>query len=230
MLGLTYGDERSVELAGEIARTLCHAAYSASVELAEERGRFPFLDPHLYLRGDFVRRSLPGDLLAAIRRHGIRNSHLLAVAAGTISLLAGGISNGIEPVFAFTLDRTNRGAAGEPAQYRLSDPAWREWRRLHGEGAALPDCFVTAADIAPRAHLEVQGAVQHWVDGAVSKTVNLPSDLPFSEFETLFFQAYDLGLKGCTTFRANPARGSVMSAQVDSRAGAHCCSIEREAD
>ena len=109
-------------------RTICHAAYRASVDLARERGAFPLFDPGPYLRSHFI-RSLPGDIVQGIAEHGIRNSHLTAIApTGTISLLAGNVSSGAEPVFAFRVNRRLLGPDGSWQRFELEDYAHRLWR------------------------------------------------------------------------------------------------------
>jgi len=228
MLGIEYGTPHSLEIAARIMRTICHAAYRASSALAREKGAFPLFETEQYLAGEFV-SALPQDIRDAIRRDGIRNSHLTAIApAGTISLLAGNVSSGLEPVYAADCSRSVRLADGRIESFEVADYACALYR---GSGAtALPPAFVAAADIEPRAHLAMQAALQPHVDNAISKTINVPEDLDFEVFCSLYEEAYALGLKGCTTFRPNPVTGSVLTAHTVAEAPAHCCSIEREAD
>jgi ribonucleoside-diphosphate reductase alpha chain len=211
---------------------ICHSAYRASAGLAAEKGPFPFFDAEPYLEGPFV-RSLPEDVRTAVREQGLRNSHLTAVApTGTISLFANNVSSGVEPVYDFEYRRRVRGADGEYAWHDLQDYALREWRRLRGD-EAVPDWFVDAHDLMPRDHLAMQAAVQPFVDNAISKTINVPEHFEFGAFESLYQEAYDLGLKGCTTFRPNPVTGSVLAAgepPTVEEPGAQCCSLDREND
>ena len=157
--------------------------------------------------------------------------HLTAIApAGTISLFANNISSGIEPVFAFETQRRVRGADGEYKLHAASDYAWRLWRQSH-PGEALPEYFVTATSLTPRQHLEMQAALQPYVDSAISKTINVPADYDFDAFKDIYRQAYRLGLKGCTSFRPNEVTGSILSAS-DAQSMAEmetgCCNLERE--
>jgi ribonucleoside-diphosphate reductase alpha chain len=229
MLGVHYGSAAGRELAVRIITAIRDAAYRASVALAREKGAFPLFDTAAFSAAPGIMR-LPGDIRRAIARDGIRNSHLTAIApTGTISLLAGNVSSGIEPAYELRYQRRVLGAHGAWVTHELEDFAHGLWRAQHGE-AAVPDTLVTATALEPDAHLQMQAAVQPYVDHAISKTINVPQDLPFEDFETLYQRAYDLGLKGCTTFRPNPVTGAVLSTgkTVDSQASG--CSIERECD
>lgn len=227
MLGYRYGSPESLNVARKIMETLCHTAYRASIDIAREKGSFPFLDADAYLKGEFVRH-LPADIRHGIHETGIRNSHLVAIApAGTISLLANNVSSGLEPVFDFSYRRRILGDDGKAGTYDLVDDAYRRWRERHGESETLPSCFVDARNLDPETHLEMQAALQPFVDNAISKTINVPEDFDFERFKSLYELAYKKGLKGCTTFRANPVTGEVLSSV---REGTLCCSINREAD
>ena len=230
MLGLTYGEERALSLARDLMRSICHAAYRASIALAREKASFLFLERDKFLVGDFVRR-LPEDIRNDIARYGIRNSHLIAIApTGTISLLAGNVSSGLEPIFAASYSRKIIGANGTPIEFELTDYALVLWRQMTGRTTGLPDHFVTAASLPVRAHLDTQAALQPSVDNSISKTIHVPENCPFDEFRRIYDLAYDLQLKGCTTFRPNPVTGTVLSGNEAGGEGPHCCVLEREAD
>jgi ribonucleoside-diphosphate reductase alpha chain len=235
MLGLHYGEAAARCEAARVMETICHAAYRSSVRLAREKGCFPFYEREAYLESRFV-RSLPEDIRSGIAEHGIRNSHLTAIApTGTISLLANNISSGIEPVFDFRFSRKVLNQAGEYERFDLEDHAFRGLREQGGDTVDLPAEFVDARTLSPVAHLEMQAVLQPYVDSAISKTVNVPEDYPFDDFQKLYRAAYDRGLKGCTTFRSNPVTGEILSSETDvTQAGmerdAHCCNIEREGE
>ena len=230
MLGITYGSPQSLVLAGEIMARICHAAYRTSIELAREKGAFPQLDAGKYLQGEFV-RGLPEDLREGIRRFGIRNSHLVAIApTGTISLLAGNVSSGLEPVYAWHYRRTVRSGNGKLTEFETQDYAYSRFRELAGQDAPLPPAFVRADDISPAEHLGMQAALQVHVDNAISKTINVPQAMDFDAFADLYQLAFQHGLKGCTVFRPNPVTGQVLSTGEGGTAERQCCSIEREAD
>lgn len=228
MLGLHYDSNPARATAAQIMELICHTAYRASIELARKKGTFPFYERDAYLNSAFVRR-LPQDIRDAIATHGIRNSHLTAIApTGTISLLANNVSSGLEPVFDFTLRRRLLERDGSYADHQLTDYALRRWQELRGD-APLPDAFVDARALPPRAHLDMQSALQPFVDSAISKTINVPEDFPFEAFQGLYREAYRRGLKGCTTFRPNAVTGAVLEAGT-APAAVHCCGIERETD
>ncbi|OGA51998.1 MAG: ribonucleoside-diphosphate reductase, adenosylcobalamin-dependent [Betaproteobacteria bacterium RIFCSPLOWO2_12_FULL_62_58] len=229
MLGIEYGTPRSLELAGEVMRTICHSAYQASIGLAREKGAFPQFRAAEYTQGEFV-NALPPSIVDDIRHYGIRNSHLTAVApAGTISLLAGNVSSGLEPIYAGDYLRSVRLADDTVKSFEVSDYACALYRELRGTSGP-PPAFAAASQIDPRAHLAMQAALQPYVDNAISKTINVPENLDFAAFCSLYEEAYALGLKGCTTFRPNPVTGAVLTSRTVAEAPAHCCSIEREAD
>ncbi|MFP5409710.1 MAG: adenosylcobalamin-dependent ribonucleoside-diphosphate reductase [Gammaproteobacteria bacterium] len=225
LLGLDYGSEAARTLAATAMQTVRDAAYRASVDLAREKGSFPAFDAGTFLASGFAAR-LPDDLREAIAAHGLRNSHLLAIApAGTISLLANNLSSGIEPVFAAEAERRVLGADGRYRTHRVLDYACALWQQRH---AGRPPACVEAAQLDPLAHLQMQAALQPCVDNAISKTINVAANLPFENFADLYRQAHALGLKGCTVFRPNPVTGSILSEPATERV--QCCGIEREAD
>lgn len=227
MLGQRYDSWTGRGVAEDILRRICLAAYSASVELAGERGAFPAFDRTGFLASRFVKR-LPASMQGEIARKGIRNSHLLAIApAGTISLLAGNVSSGIEPIFSLRTRRHMLEADGQHATHVIDDFAWRLWRTSHS-GEPKPDALLVSSGMAAVDHLEMQAVLQPWVDSAISKTINVPAGIPFSEFRDLFAAAFRRGLKGCTVFRPNPVTGVVL----DEMAGPEfrCCGIEGGAD
>jgi ribonucleoside-diphosphate reductase alpha chain len=229
MLGVEYGTPRSLELAGEVMRTICHSAYQASIGLAREKGAFPQFQAAEYTQGEFV-SALPQSIVDGLRRYGIRNSHLTAIApAGTISLLAGNVSSGLEPIYAGDYLRSVRLADDTVKSFEVSDYACALYRELRGTSEP-PPAFAAASQIDPRAHLAMQAALQPYVDNAISKTINVPENLDFAAFCSLYEEAYALGLKGCTTFRPNPVTGAVLTSRTVAEAPAHCCGIEREAD
>ena len=206
-----YGGEQAVALTGQWLGAIRRAAYLASVALAEEKGPFPLFDAERYLAGPTV-RSLPADIQAAIGRSGVRNALITSIApTGTISLLAGNVSSGVEPVFAWTYNRTVLLPDGTRRQEEVSDPAYRLFRRLFGAEAPLPGYFVDATALAPAAHLAMQAEAQRHVDSSISKTINCPEDIPFADFADIYLHAYDLGCKGCTTYRPNAVTGAVLS-------------------
>jgi ribonucleoside-diphosphate reductase alpha chain len=235
MLGLHYGEAAARREAARVMQTVCHAAYRSSVRLAREKGCFPFYEREAYMESRFV-RSLPEDIRSGIAEHGIRNSHLTAIApTGTISLLADNVSSGIEPVFDFRFSRKVLDRDGEYQCFDLEDHASRVWRERGNDTVDLPAEFVDARSLPPAAHLEMQAALQPFVDSAISKTINVPEDLAFDEFRGLYRSAWNHGLKGCTVFRSNPVTGEILGSVAGTKPtdvvrDAHCCNIEREGE
>ncbi len=213
MLRLRYDSQAARDMAARIAAFMRDRAYAASVSLAELRGAFPLFNADLYLaNGNFASR-LPAPLRDAIRKHGIRNSHLLSIApTGTISLaFADNASNGIEPPFSYTYQRKKRTADGTHKIYSVEDHAWRRFRHEGGNVDQLPDYFCTALEISASAHLQMVAAVAPFIDTAISKTVNVPEDYPYKDFENLYIDAWKSQLKGIATYRPNNVLGSVLS-------------------
>ena len=213
MLRLRYDTDAARSTAARISEFMRDRAYMASVELAKERGAFPMFNRDLYLSGGNFASRLPQPIKDAIRKHGIRNSHVLSIApTGTISLaFADNASNGIEPPFSWTYTRKKRMADGTHKEFRVEDHAWRLYKHLHGEDAPLPDYFVSALDISASAHAAMVAAVAPFVDTSISKTVNVPEDYPYADFENLYLKAWRDGLKGLATYRPNSVLGAVLT-------------------
>ncbi|MFA7638687.1 MAG: adenosylcobalamin-dependent ribonucleoside-diphosphate reductase, partial [Parvibaculum sp.] len=206
-----YGTPASVELIRKWMRTLSRAAYLASVDLAKEKGPFPLFVADAYLAGETV-SAMDRDIREAIAEHGIRNALLTSIApTGTISLFAGNVSSGIEPVFAYSYTRKVLLPDGTRREEKVRDFAVDRFHEMFGTETALPDYFVNAQELAPAEHIAVQAAVQDFIDSSISKTINTPADISFEDFKTVYLDAYDKGLKGCTTYRPNDVRGSVLS-------------------
>ncbi|MBL8302513.1 MAG: adenosylcobalamin-dependent ribonucleoside-diphosphate reductase [Ideonella sp.] len=213
MLNLRYDTEPARLMARRIAELMRDTAYAASVELAKARGPFPLFNADLYLSGSTFVSRLPAALRERIRSHGLRNSHLLSIApTGTISLaFADNASNGIEPAFSWSYTRKKRMPDGSFKEYPVEDHAWRLHRHLKGAEAPLPPAFVTALEMSAQAHEAMVAAVAPFIDTAISKTVNVPADYPYADFQDLYTEAWRSGLKGLATYRPNSVLGSVLS-------------------
>jgi ribonucleoside-diphosphate reductase alpha chain len=213
MLRLKYDTDEARAVAARISQCMRDHAYLASVELAKERGAFPLFNADLYLSGTSFATRLPDDIKASIRKSGLRNSHLLSIApTGTISLaFADNASNGIEPPFSWTYTRKKRMADGSMQEFPVEDHAWRRYKSAGGDVNALPPYFVTALEITARAHEQMVASVAPYIDTSISKTVNVPEDYPYAEFQDLYLHAWKSGLKGLATYRPNAVLGSVLS-------------------
>jgi ribonucleoside-diphosphate reductase alpha chain len=226
MLQLKYDTDEARAKAARISQSMRDHAYQASVELARERGAFPLFNADLYLSGTSFATRLPEEIKSLIREHGIRNSHLLSIApTGTISLaFADNASNGIEPPFSWTYTRKKRVQDGWQ-EYPVEDHAWRRYKHLVATGAlphpgggnmeALPPYFVTALELSARAHEQMVASVAPYIDTSISKTVNVPEDYPYAEFQDLYLHAWKSGLKGLATYRPNKVLGSVLSVEKE---------------
>jgi ribonucleoside-diphosphate reductase alpha chain len=211
MTGLRYGSTDAVARAKSWMAAIETAAYEASIAIAREKSPFPLFDRDAYLASGHI-SSLPEGLRSQIAKHGIRNALLTSIApTGTISLFAGNVSSGIEPIFALSYVRRVLLPDGSHRDEPVEDYAVKLYRDTHDKDAPLPDVFVTTEDLSPSEHLRMQAAVQAHVDSSISKTVNVPASMSFEDFKAVYDEAYALGLKGCTTFRPNDITGSVLT-------------------
>jgi ribonucleoside-diphosphate reductase alpha chain len=220
MLRLRYDTESARAQAARISEAMRDAAYRASIELAKERGAFPLFNADMYLSGTSFAARLPSEIKAMVRKQGIRNSHLLSIApTGTISLaFADNASNGIEPPFSWTYSRKKRMADGTLKEFPVEDYAWRLYKHRGGDMEKLPAHFVTALELSASAHEKMVAAVAPYIDTSISKTVNVPEDYPYAEFQNLYLEAWKSGLKGLATYRPNNVLGSVLSVEPAAQA------------
>ncbi len=210
MVGLRYGSDEAARQTERWLKAIARAAYLGSVQLAKEKGAFPLFDAEGYLSSGTM-QAMDADVRTAIAEHGIRNALLTSIApTGTISLYAGNVSSGIEPVFAYAYTRKVLQKDGSRTEEEVVDYAVQMWRELKGD-AELPDYFVNAQTLAPADHVKMQAAAQKWVDSSISKTINCPEDISFDAFKDVYMAAWDQGCKGCTTYRPNAVTGSVLS-------------------
>ena len=216
MVGLRYGSTEAAEQTEQWLHALARAAYLASVDLAKEKGAFPLFDAEAFLASGAM-QAMDEDVRDAIREHGIRNALLTSIApTGTISLYAGNVSSGIEPVFAYSYTRKVLQKDGSRSEEEVVDYAVNMWREKMGD-AELPDYFVNAQTLAPEDHVRMQAAAQKWIDSSISKTINVPEDISFEAFKDVYMSAWDQGCKGCTTYRPNDVTGSVLTVSEDKK-------------
>ena len=208
--GVAYGDSKAVALTRQWLGTIKREAYRASAELAAEKGPFPLYDKCMLDRPNLA--LLDDETRALIAEHGLRNGCLTSIApTGTTSLLAGNVSSGIEPVFAYCYTRKIRQPDGTKREEKVEDYAMRVWREVKGDATPPPELFVSAQTLAPSDHLTMQAAAQALIDSSISKTVNCPEDISFEDFADIYIEGYHLGCKGLTTYRPNAVTGSVLS-------------------
>ena len=210
MTGKRYGSDEAAQLTSRWLRVVAQAAYKASARLAAEKGPFPLFDADAYLASGSL-AGMDEEVRQLIRRHGIRNALLTSIApTGTISLYAGNVSSGIEPVFAYTYSRKVLQKDGSRTEEEVVDYAVQLWRDRFGD-RELPDRFVNTQALEPADHVRMQAAAQEWVDSSISKTINVPEDISFDAFKDVYMDAWDKGCKGCTTYRPNAVTGSVLA-------------------
>ncbi len=230
MLGLRYGSDEAARQTEGWLHAIARAAYLASVELAREKGAFPLFDAEKYLASGAMQQ-MDDDVREAIREHGIRNALLTSIApTGTISLYAGNVSSGIEPVFAYAYTRKVLQKDGSRTEEEVVDYAVQMWRDKFGD-KELPEFFVNAQTLSPSDHVKMQAAAQKWIDSSISKTINCPEDISFDDFKDVYMQAWDQGCKGCTTYRPNDVTGSVLTvSESDDKAPGESVNAPHEVD
>jgi ribonucleoside-diphosphate reductase alpha chain len=211
MLGIKYGSVQAKHLLDTWMQTIQNAGYLASAKLAQERGCFPAYNGAAHMKNLNIRKLAP-HVQKEIKTHGLRNGLITTIApTGTTSLFAGNVSSGIEPIFSATFHRKISLPDGNVETERVVDYAVGVYRQIYGDHVPLPDAFVTVRDLTPDDHISMQSVAQRWVDSGISKTVNCPEDISFTDFESIYLKAYATGCKGCTTFRPNPVTGSILS-------------------
>lgn len=212
MVGETYGSPEAAQTVEAWMQILQNAAYRASAELAATRGTFPVYDAMLHQQHPMIARLDP-EVRRLVMRHGLRNGALTTIApTGTISMLASNVSSGIEPVFSLSYTRSITNPDQTKRTESVEDYAHWLFKRMFGDDAPRPDCFVTAMDLDPMAHVRMQAAAQRWIDSGISKTVNCPENISYSAFMDIYRAAFEAGCKGCTTFRPNATTGSILAA------------------
>ncbi len=218
MLGLKYGTPEAAAQTGEWLKAIAVTSYRTSARLAAEKGAFPLFEKEPYLASDMMRK-MDAETRELVAEHGIRNALLTSIApTGTISLYAGNVSSGIEPVFAYAYTRKVLQPDGSRTEEEVVDYAVKLFREKFGD-TDLPEHFVNAQTLAPLDHVRMQAAAQEWIDSSISKTINCPEDISFDDFQQVYMEAWDSGCKGCTTYRPNDVTGSVLtvSEKVESK-------------
>lgn len=211
--GLKYGSPEANHLIDHVFETIATTAYETSIQLAEEKGSFPFLkNREKFIQSGYL-KTLPQNILDDIVAKGIRNSHLLTVApTGSTGTMVGG-STGLEPYFAFSYFRSGR--LGKFMEVKV--PIVEEWLALNPEfqNKPLPDYFVSAMNLSPQEHADVQCVIQRWVDSSISKTVNAPKGYSVKQVEELYMYLYNNGAKGGTVYVDGSRDTQVLSLEKE---------------
>lgn len=203
-LGHEYGSPAFLAFEAEVLDTLRDESYLASAHIAKVKGSFPKFDKDKYLQGQFI-KTLREDVRDAIAKYGIRNSHLTSIApTGTISLCADNVSSGIEPVFAYSFDRTVIEFSG-PRVETVEDYGARVFG-VRGKACSR---------VTVQEHVAALTVAAQRVDSAVSKTCNVPSDISWEDFKNVYVSAWEGGAKGCTTFRLGGKRSGILVVKDD---------------
>jgi ribonucleoside-diphosphate reductase alpha chain len=207
-LGIRYGSPQSLEFLDELYSFIAREAYLASTDLAAEKGSFERFDADKFLQSGFM-QGMPEDVRQAVREKGIRNVTLLTQApTGTVGTMIG-TSTGIEPFFFWSYFRKGRLGVHEEKVKVV-----QEWQEAN-PGQPLPDYFVNAMELTPEQHVRVQAAIQRWVDSAISKTCNCPSDFSVDQTRELYELMYRLGCKGGTIYRDQSRDEQVLNLKLE---------------
>lgn len=196
-----YGSAKSNELVDELFKFISTKAYEASIEIAKQKGSFPFLEEfgsrEKFIESGFMKK-MPEHIKSDILKHGIRNSHLLTIAPTGSTGTMVGVSTGLEPYFAFTYFRSGR--LGKYIE--VNAPIVDEYLERYPEHSKtnLPNIFVSAMELPPEEHVDIQCVIQNWVDSSISKTVNAPKGYSVEEVEQVYMRLYKGGAKGGTVY------------------------------
>ncbi|MCL6428805.1 hypothetical protein LT335_00353 [Spiroplasma sp. JKS002669] len=212
---LKYGSETANKVTDKVFETICLSAYRTSIALAKEKGSFPFLESREAFTNTGFVKTLPEDIRADILKYGIRNSHLLTVAPTGSTGTMVGVSTGLEPYFAFSYFRSGR--LGKFMEVKAN--IVKEWLEYHPEfkEKTLPDIFVSAMQLEPEEHAQVQCIIQRWVDSSISKTVNAPKGYSVKQVEKIYHNLYLGGAKGGTVYVDGSRDSQVLSLYDDNQ-------------
>ncbi len=217
-----YGSEEGNRLVDQIFETIAVAAYETSAELATERGSFPFLEGSTVeetnrLRQAFIEtgfmKKMPEDIRSKILASGIRNSHLLTVAPTGSTGTMVGVATGLEPYFSFTYYRSGR--LGKFIEVKADIVQDYLTANPNASEENLPEWFVTAMELAPEAHVDVQCIIQRWIDSSISKTVNAPRGYTVEQVQKVYERLYKGGAKGGTVYVDGSRDAQVLTLKAE---------------
>jgi ribonucleoside-diphosphate reductase alpha chain len=211
--GLRYGSKESLVAIDEIFRTIAEAAYTESIDLAAEKGSFPFLTSREAFINTGYMRQMNDDIRSGVLKHGIRNSRLLTIAPTGSTGTMVGVSTGLEPYFSFSYFRSGRLGKFIEVNAQIVE----DWLAVHPEYTrqTLPDFFVSAMDLTPEEHADTQCAIQRWIDSSISKTVNAPKGFSVKQVQKIYERLYDGKAKGGTVYVDGSRDSQVLSLSND---------------
>jgi len=223
MLNMKYNSKEAREFVDTLIEYIAYNAYKASVELAKERGAFPFIDREKFVNSGFISKHCENndiswtELKEDILKYGTRNAKLLSVApTGTLSLTFGNnCSSGLEPIFSLEYERKAKigGQTDDKIQIiKMQDYAYGQWLKVKDDPLTVvkEDAFVTALSMSVDDHVDMLGVIAKHIDMSCSKTINVPEEYSFEDTKNIYMKCYDLGIKGCTIFRPNPLRQGIL--------------------
>lgn len=222
MLNVKYGSAEAVRITDDLMNFFAKEAFKSSIELAKEKGSFPFLDAQKFVKGGYIQKHIKKDkewqdIAESILKYGIRNAKIMSVApTGTMSLTFGNnCSSGLEPIFSLSYERKVKfgGQADKDIKIvKMEDYAYSKWLAFKDNKSCIvkKDIFVTAMELPVQAHLDMLKAVSFNVDMSCSKTINIPSEYPFEDTKKVYEFCFKNGIKGCTIFRPNPIRQGIL--------------------
>lgn len=219
-MGITYGSKESIELSEQISFFMMDRAIAASAKLAQQLGAFPMCETEQIMKSPFFLQNTTEETRKLVEEFGLRNSQLLTIApTGTLSTMLG-ISGGIEPIYANYYERTTQSLHGRDVTYRVYTKIVEEYMKLHNlsEVDELPDYFVTAMELDYHSRLKMQATWQKHIDASISSTVNVPNEFSVEQVGELYFEAYELGLKGVTLFRDGCKRTGILNVKPQKKA------------
>lgn len=211
-LGIEYGSEESINLIHQIGRLLINEALRTSAMLAKEEGPFPGYHAESVLKSPFLLHNADPDVIELIKEHGLRNSQVLTIApTGSISTLLG-CSNGVEPIFQISYTRKTESIHAEDKYYKVYADIVRQYMDANNLSTEdeLPSFIVTADKLDYKKRIEVQSALQQFIDASISSTVNVPNEFTVDEVEHLYQYAWEKGLKGVTIYRDGCERSGIL--------------------
>ncbi len=208
-----YGSKQSIETIDKVFECIATSAYRTSIELAKEKGSFPFLDDRQKFIESGYMKKMPEDIRQDILKYGIRNSHLLTIAPTGSTGTMVGVSTGLEPYFSFSYFRSGR--LGKFIEVNAA--IVEEWLSIHTEYTkeTLPDFFVSAMELSPEEHADTQCAIQRWIDSSISKTVNAPRGFSVKQVQGIYQRLYEGGAKGGTVYVDGSRDSQVLSLSND---------------
>lgn len=217
-----YGSEEGNELVDKVFETIATTAYRTSIELAKEKGSFPYLEGTNSNETDYLRekysqtgymKKMPEDILKGVREHGIRNSHLLTVAPTGSTGTMVGVSTGLEPYFSFSYFRSGR--LGKFIEVKAEIVKDYLDNNPDADADNLPDWFISSMELTPEAHADVQCVIQKWVDSSLSKTVNAPKGYTVDKVKSVYERLYRGGAKGGTVYVDGSRDSQVLTLKAE---------------